>query len=182
MKDNIVCSLIGLAKFVFAGLVTLLFRLVTPLLGLPNVSPLMATQLAGAKAYPPWIAGLYGFLGMVVLDALTSGIGPWTWNTSICYAIVGVFGGYYMRNRPVKLADFLAVSIVGTLFFDVATGIIPTLIAGKTALESFTLQAPFTARHLGGNLFFALFAPWFCKAIMRNPTLELMFIFRKAQA
>lgn len=182
MKDSIVVPLVGFGKFLLAGLVTLSFRLVTPILGLPNVSPLMATQLAGAKAYQPWVAGLYGFLGMFALDALTSGIGPWTWNTSICYALVGIAGGYYMKNKPVRLNDFLIVSIVGTLSFDIATGIIPTLADGKTLLESFMLQAPFTARHLGGNVFFALFAPWFANSIMRSLKVEMWLLFKGARA
>ncbi|MCX6715730.1 MAG: ECF transporter S component [Candidatus Taylorbacteria bacterium] len=179
-KDSLGCSIIGMAKFAIAGFVTLVFRLITPFLGLSNINPLMATELAGAKAYGPFIGGLYGASSMIVFDALTSGIGPWTWNTSICYGLIGVFGSLFMKGRPAKIVDFMIVSIIGTLFFDLTTGIIPTLIDGRTAVEALVLQAPFTVRHLGGNIFFALFAPWFYRNIMANLKFELLFMAKTA--
>ena len=87
-----------------------------------------------------------------------------------------------MKGRPIRTTDFLVVSFVGTLFFDTATGIIPTLIHGKTMLESLILQGPFTIRHLSGNAFFALLAPSFYKWVMANPRLEIAFTFRGAKA
>lgn len=175
MKDPVVWS-VGLAKFALAGFITLLFRLVTPLLGMPNVAPLMATQLAGARAYGPWVAGLYGFLGMILLDACTGALGPWTIATSICYAIVGVAGGYYLKDRPITVRHYVGVSVVGTLFFDLVTGVLLAPIHGTPLGVAALGQIPFTLWHLAGNSFFALFAPWFFRSVIGNCSLELRLI------
>lgn len=177
MKNPIVWS-VGLAKFAFAGVITLFFRLITPLLGLPNVTPLMATELAGAKAYGPWIAGMYGALGMFLLDVSMGKLGPWTLWTSLCYGTVGVAGGYWLKGRQSDWQDYVKVSIAGTLFFDLVTGIILPVTHGQAFLVVVLGQIPFTARHLAGNIFFAHYAPWFCHTVIGNPTWEYRLIFK----
>ncbi|MFA6432555.1 MAG: hypothetical protein WCV82_01945 [Candidatus Paceibacterota bacterium] len=175
MKEALVCSFIGLAKFCLAGLVTLFFRLITPLIGLPNATPLMATELASAKAYGPWIGGLYGMFSMVILDAVMGKLESWTIATSLCYGVVGVLGGYYLGRRRASIGNFLLVSIVGTLFFDLVTGILLAPLHGTPMMIAAIGQIPFTLRHLGWNMFFACFAPWFYREIMANISLELRY-------
>lgn len=179
MKDTLVCSAIGIAKFVLAGLITLLFRLVTPLLGWPNITPLMATELAGAKAYGPYIGALYGGLSMVTLDYCMGAIGPWTASTALSYAIVAFVGGLYLRKKANSITNFLLVSVAGTLFFDLVTGILFAPLHGLSFTEATLGQIPFTIYHLAGNSFFALFAPWFCSNIMSNISLELKLLRRE---
>jgi len=179
MKDTLVCSIVGLAKFLLAGLVTLLFRAITPLLGLSNVSPLLATQLAGAKAYGPLIGALYGSLGMIALDYFMRAVGVWTVYTSLTYGLVGYIAGIYMRGKNADITLFVKVSIAGTLVFDLVTGILMSPLHGTDLYTASIGQIPFTAKHLAGNVFFALFAPWFYRNIIGNPVIELRYIFRE---
>ncbi|MBU6427299.1 ECF transporter S component [Patescibacteria group bacterium] len=182
MKNNNVRSLAGLPKYAagFAG--TLVFRLLSPFMGLWNVSPLMATEFAGSKAYGPWVGGLYGALSMFILDALMHKLGTWTIVTSLCYGAVGVWGAYFFRNRSASAKNFVIASVVGTLFFDLITGVIMgPLMFGMSWSAAAIGQIPFTLRHLAGNVFFAIvLAPWFYRKIMANPKWELSRIFGTA--
>ena len=180
MKDSFVTPLVGFAKFALGGLFTLAFRLVTPLIGMPNVTPLMATQFSGAKAYGPWIGGLYGFLSMIALDLVTGNVGYWTISTSICYGLIGIVAGYMFKGRSPSTKDFLVASVAGTLFFDLVTGVLMAPLAGTSIQVAFVGQIPFTAYHLVGNLFFALFSRIFYEKIMGNPALEIKLIFKDA--
>jgi uncharacterized membrane protein len=182
MKNSFNHSLAGLPKYVVGFLGTLIFRLMSPFFGLWNISPLMATELAGAKAYGPWVGGLYGALSMALVDVLMGKVGSWTIVTSITYGLVGVLGAFYLRERQASRSNFIITSIVGTLFFDLITGVLmgPILFGGSFALAAIG-QVPFTLRHLAGNVFFAaVLAPWFYRQIMNNPKWELRQIFKFA--
>lgn len=169
-------------KYLAGFLGTLAFRLVTPLLGLWNISPLMATELAGSKAYGPWVAGVYGFLSMALLDMIMGKAGSWTIVTSVTYAVIGVFGAWFFRGRKASVSNFVLVSICGTLFFDIITGVLMgPMIYGQPWAQAFIGQIPFTLRHLIGNVFFAIvLAPWFYRAIMTNPKWEIRKVSRFA--
>ncbi len=173
-----------LIKYVIGFIGTLVFRLLSPLFGLWNISPLMATELAGAKAYGPWLAGLYGALSIALVDLLMGKIGSWTIVTTITYGLVGVLAAFYIKNREASTKNFVIMTIVGTLFFDIVTGVLmgPILFGGSFTNAAIG-QIPFTLRHLGGNLVFAvILAPWFYAKIASNPKLELNRIFKFAQA
>ena len=161
----------GIPKYTLGFVLTLLFRLVTPLVGLSNISPLMATQLTGSKAYGALLGGLYGAASFVLLDLLVGRIGSWTITTSITYGIVGVVGAWYLNNKEASAKNFVVASIVGTLFFDLITGVLMgPLFYDQSWSSAIIGQIPFTARHLVGNMTFAaLLAPWFYRAIMSNP-------------
>ncbi len=161
---------------------TLVFRLLSPFFGLWNISPLMATELAGAKAYGPWLGGLYGALSIALVDLIMGKIGTWTIITSLTYGAVGVFGAYFLKNKNASARNFIVASIIGTLFFDFITGILMgPLMWDMTWNAAFFGQIPFTLRHLLGNVFFAaVLAPWFCRKIMTNPNLEFSRLFKFA--
>ncbi len=183
MKNNIVHSLDGSLKYVAGFVGILVVRLITPLIGWSNISPLMATQLAGSKAYGPIVGGLYGALSMVLLDVFMSKVGPWTILTAVSYGIVGVWGGYFLRNRAGSARNFIIVSIIGTLFFDLVTGVLAgPILFHQPFMEALVGQIPFTIRHLVGNVFFAaVLAPWFYRAIM-NPSWDISRIFKASHA
>jgi len=172
----------GLPKYVAGFIGTLVFRLVTPFLGLVNFSPIMATQLAGAKAYGPILAGVYGALSIALVDILVGKVGLWTLVTSITYGVVGVWGASFFKNRQASRKNFVIASIAGTLFFDFVTGIcMGPILFGQPLSVAFIGQIPFTLHHLLGNLFFALvLAPWFYKKIMENPKWEFSHMLRFA--
>lgn len=181
MKNTMLNSVNGLPKYAAGFLGTLLFRLLSPFLGLWNVSPLMATELAGAKAYGPLVGGLYGALSMVLLDLTVGKVGMWTFVTALTYGAVGVWGAYFFKNRSATKWNFVVASILGTLFFDLVTGVVmgPVLF-GQTFASAALGQIPFTMHHLAGNVFFAMCAPWFYRKIMENPKLEFSSILRFA--
>ncbi len=180
---TLINSFDGAAKYLTGFIFTLVFRLITPALGLTNVSPLMATELAGSKAYGPIVGGLYGALSMVLLDVLMSKVGPWTILTAFTYGAVGVWGGYFLRHRSVSTKSFIIASIIGTLFFDLITGVIagPTLF-GQPLMAAALGQIPFTLRHLAGNIVFAMLAPWFYRSIMNNPSWKVSQLFKSSHA
>ena len=182
MKNNITQSLDGLPKYILGFIGTLIFRLLSPFMGLWNVSPLMATELAGAKAYGPWVGGLYGALSIWLLDVLVGRTGSWTAITAITYGAVGVWGAYFFKNREASARNFIIASVVGALFFDLVTGVLMgPLLYGQPWLEAIVGQIPFTLRHLVGNIFFAVvLAPWFYRQIMTNPKWVVSRIFKTA--
>jgi len=182
MKNNITRSLAGLPKYGAGFLATLAFRLLSPFLGLWNISPLMATQLTGSKAYGPIAGGLYGALSIALLDLLMGKIGFWTLVTAVTYGLVGMWGGYFLKSRTASAWNFVLASIVGTLFFDLVTGVLMgPLFYGQSWTLAIVGQIPFTLRHLGGNVLFgAVLAPWFYKKVMENPKWELSTILKFA--
>ncbi|MFA6295276.1 MAG: DUF6580 family putative transport protein [Candidatus Paceibacterota bacterium] len=182
MKNNITISLAGFPKYIAGFVAVLIFRLISPFMGLWNISPLMSTELAGSKAYGPWTGGLYGALSIILVDILMGKIGSWTIITSICYGIVGVWGAYFLKNRQASAWNFVTASIVGTLFFDLVTGVfMGPILFGQPWISALVGQIPFTARHLVGNVFFAsVLAPWFYKKVMSNPKWSLSYFFKVA--
>lgn len=169
-------------KFIIGFLATMVFRLLSPFFGLWNVSPLMATELTGSKAYGPIVGGLYGALSMFLLDLFMGKVGTWTILTSLTYGFVGFAGAYFLKNRLANSRNFILASIVGTLFFDLVTGVIagPLMFGGSFAVAAIG-QIPFTLRHLTGNIIFAgLLAPWFYRSIMENPKLVLSKVLKFA--
>jgi len=173
-KRNSSHILAGLPKYLAGFVGTLLFRLLTPFMGLWNISPLMSTELAGTKAYGPWLGGLYGALSIILLDVIMGKTGLWIVITSLTYGAVGVWGAFFFKKRQATAWNFVLASIIGTLFFDLITGVLMgPLLYQQPWAEAILGQIPFTLRHLAGNIFFAVvLAPWFYRKIMENPRWE----------
>jgi len=182
MKNSFVFSLSGMPKFAVGFISTIIFRLLSPMFGMWNISPLMATELAGAKAYGPWVGGLYGVFSIILIDVLMNKVGSWTIVTALIYGAVGVIGAYFLKSRDGSAKNFIIISIIGTLFFDLITGVLmgPILFGGSLVVAAIG-QIPFTLRHLAGNIFFAaVLAPWFYKKIITNPKFDLSKILKFA--
>lgn len=183
MKNSLDSIFSSISKYVAGFIGTLAFRLTTPLIGgLSNVSPLMATELTGSKAYGPFIGSLYGALSMIMLDAIVGRIGSWTIITAITYGIVGLWGGFFLKTRDASSRNFIIASIIGTLFFDLITGVLMgPILYNQPWIEAIIGQIPFTLRHLAGNVAFAgLLAPWFYRKVMNNPSWNLALLFKFA--
>ncbi len=182
MKNDLRSSLLGMPKYIAGFICTLFFRLITPFVGLSNISPLMATELTGSKAYGPIVGGLYGLLSMILLDVIVGRVGSWTLITSVTYAMVGVWAAFFLKERNASAYNFIIATVLGTLFFDLITGVLMgPLLYGQPWLEAITGQIPFTFRHLAGNIVFAgLFAPWFYRRVMSNPNWNLSTAFKHA--
>jgi LytS/YehU family sensor histidine kinase len=175
-------TLTNLPKYFIGFIGTFIFRLLSPFFGLWNISPLMATGFAGGKAFGPWAGALYIAISMILIDLVMGRVGIWTIVTSITYGLVGFLGGMYLKNKKANAKNFVIISIIGTLIFDIITGVLMgPLMFGGSFLASAIGQVPFTLRHLAGNVFFAVvLAPWFYRKIMTNPKLEFNKLFKLA--
>ncbi len=163
-----------LAGFIYASsfAFTFVWRLVTHFIGGAQISPLMAGQLAGAKAVGPWTTALYGAMNIVLIDLATNEIGL---NTPVCalvYGLVGVIGWWYLRTRKSNIVNLTLLSVGLTIFYDLATGLtLPVLQYHMSFYEALVGQIEFTMRHLLGNVLFtniffaATFAPWLAKQL-----------------
>ena len=105
--------------------------------------------------------------GMVLYDFVTGHVGLWTWTTSITYGIVGVFSAIYFKKFKAKTSNFVIFAIIGTVFFDLVTGVLIAPFIGQSILNASFMQIPFTILHLAGNIGFA---------VMLSPVLNKWFL------
>lgn len=133
----------------------LVFRLMP--LRAPNVEPLLAVLMPVSTRIGMIASFTFGFTSIAVYDFLTAGIGMWTLVAGIAYGMLGVGASIYMRYAKETRIGFVSFAIVGTLAYDVATG----MVAGPVLFEqSFSTalagQIPFTILHLLGAVLFAV--------------------------
>src|SRR3989344_3271684 len=112
----------GTLKFLIGWTAVFLFRLIP--FRPPNFEPMLATVMPFSKRFGLAGSFLFGFLGIVLYDAVTSGWGTWTWVTAICYGSLGVAAYYYFRNREPTRMHFVGFGVLGTLAYDAATMLI----------------------------------------------------------
>lgn len=122
----------------------------------PNVEPILASQMPVAKQFGALFAFLFGFFSIVLFDALTGTLGVWSLITAPTYGLLGLGAAWYLKNRS-KTRYFVYVAIVGTLFYDAATGLtVGPLFFNQPFMAALTGQIPFTLMHLLGNVSFAV--------------------------
>lgn len=149
-----------------------LFRLIP--FAPPNFEPMLASVMPFSKRLSLVGTFLFGFLGIVLFDAITSGWGSWTWVTAACYGGLGIASYFYFRNRDASTAHFLGFGVVGTLLYDAVTMMIGPVFQGQSFTLALVGQIPFTVLHLGGVVFFAVFlSPALYRWIVTNESLEL---------
>lgn len=169
----------GWIKFIIGWMVVFGIRLIP--FRVPNVEPVLATQMPFAKKFG-WMGGfLFGFLSIVIFDVFTSGIGMWTWITAFAYGFLGIAGAAFFRNRESTRKNYVTFGVLGTLFYDAVTGLsVGPLFFGQSFLEAFIGQIPFTAYHLAGTIAFSLvISPILYKWVIENEVLETKNIFQK---
>jgi hypothetical protein len=117
---------------------------------------------------------VFGFLGIVLFDAVTSGIGIWTVITAAAYGALGVGAHLFFKNRAATRKNFLVYGVAGTVLYDAVTGLtIGPLYFHESLMTAFIGQIPFTAMHLLGAVFFAIvLSPILYKWIVKNEYLE----------
>lgn len=136
---------------VFVG--CFLFRLIP--FRAPNVEPIMASIMPLGRKYGVLTAFFFGFLSMFLFDSVTH-FGAWTWTTALSYGVVGAVSVLYFKKYKASPFNFAVFAFMGTIFFDLVTGILFAPMFGQTILNALILQIPFTALHLAGNIGFAL--------------------------
>ncbi len=172
----------GWLKFVLGWSAVFLFRLIP--FRLPNVEPMLATVMPFSKRYGPLGSFLFGFLGIVLYDAVTSGWGIWTLVTALAYGALGPAAHYFFKNREASVGNFLRFGIVGTIAYDAATGLtIGPLFTGQPFMLALVGQIPFTLLHLAGTVVFATFlSPVLYRWVVQNERLELSFLKKRVFA
>lgn len=163
----------GWLKLIIGWSLVFLFRLIP--FRPPNVEPLLATLMPFSKRFGPVGSFFFGFLGIALFDAVTSGWGVWTLVTAVCYGALGAAAYYFFKNRAASVGNFLRFGIVGTIAYDAATGLtIGPLFAGQPFLVALTGQIPFTLLHLAGTIVFATFlSPALYRWVVQNERFEL---------
>ena len=169
----------GWLKFIICWIVVFLFRLIP--FRPPNFEPMLATIMPFSKRFGLLGSFLFGFLGIVLFDAVTSGWGIWTAVTAVAYGILGIGSQLYFRNREASVRNFLSFGIVGTIFYDAVTGLtIGPIFQGQSFMLALTGQIPFTMMHLLGTIVFAtLLSPALYRWVVQSEKLELRVVLPK---
>ena len=169
----------GWLKFTIGWIVVFLFRLIP--FRPPNFEPMLATIMPFSKRFGLLGSFLFGFLGIVMFDAVTSGWGVWTAVTAIAYGVLGAGSCLFFKNREATVKNFLSFGIVGTIFYDAVTGLtIGPIFQGQPFIVALSGQIPFTLMHLLGTVVFAtLLSPALYKWVVKSETLELSVILPK---
>jgi len=142
-------------KFIIGWSIVFLFRLIP--LRIPNVEPMLATVMPFSKHYGPVGSFLFGFLGITLYDAVTSGWGMWTLITALSYGALGLFAHFFFKHRTASVKNFLYFGIIGTLAYDAITGLtIGPLFMGQPFVVALVGQIPFTLLHLAGVIVFSV--------------------------
>lgn len=141
----------------------------------PNFEPMLATIMPFSKRFGLVGSFVFGFLGIVLFDAVTSGIGIWTVITAAAYGALGMGSYVYFKNRAATRKNFLIYGVAGTILYDAVTGLtIGPLYFHQPFMVALIGQIPFTAMHLLGTIFFAVvLSPILYKWVVRSQYLEL---------
>lgn len=144
-------------KYVLALAMCLLVR-VLPLRA-PNIEPIMATLMPMSRAYGALLGFSFGVFSIFIYDLATGTLGVHSLFTGGAYGVVGMWSAIYFKNfKDKKLTglDYAKFAVIGTLFFDVMTGLtVGPIFFNQPFLQALYGQIPFTALHLVGNVVFA---------------------------
>lgn len=147
-----------------------------------NFEPMLAAVMPFGKRYGFFGSFAFGFLGIALFDAVTTGIGLWTWITAIAYGLLGFGAHYYFKNREASVKNFLTYGILGTLVYDAVTGLsVGPLFYGQSFTSALVGQVPFTLMHLLGTVVFAVsVSPLLYRWVIQNERLELSNLLQPA--
>ena len=161
----------GTLKFVIGWTAVFLFRLIP--FRPPNFEPMLATVMPFSKRYGLLGSFLFGFLGIVLYDAITSGWGSWTWVTALCYGSLGVGSYYFFKKRDASVKNFLLFGIPATILYDAITMLIGPIFNDQPLALALVGQIPFTLMHVLGTAVFAIvLSPAIYYWIVKNESLE----------
>src|SRR3989338_9551690 len=165
----------GTLKFIIGWAAVFLFRLIP--FRPPNFEPMLATVMPFSKRYGIVGSFLFGFLGIVLFDAVTSGWGSWTAVTAISYGLLGVAAHLFFRKRDASVRNFLLFGIPATVAYDAVTMMIGPLFMQQPLMSALLGQISFTLMHLIGTIVFSvLLSPALYRWVIENERFELTFL------
>lgn len=144
----------------------------------PNVEPILGAMMPLSKKYGILSGLVFSVLSIVLYDALTAGIGGYTWTTALAYGLVSIGAGLYLENRKSDIKNFVTVSVVGIIFYDIMTGVVfGPMFTGGNVYMALIGQIPFTALHLMGGVVFAIvlspiLSKWFEAESVKVPVMS----------
>jgi len=169
----------GWLKFAIGWVAVFAFRLIP--FRPPNFEPMLATVMPFSKRYGVVGSFFFGFLGIVLYDAITSGWGSWTWVTAFSYGALGIGAHYYFKSREVTRLNLITFGVPATILYDAVTMMIGPVLGHQSLAVAVAGQIPFTVMHLLGTITFSvLLAPALYRWVIKNEVLELSFLVRKA--
>lgn len=125
----------------------------------PNVEPLLSAVMPLTKRFGMLEGAGFAVLSIVLYDAVTAGLGIWTFVTALAYAGIAVGAYFYFKNRSPSRGNFVRYSIISVLVYDAVTGLTVGPLAFNQPLSAAIMgQIPFTVLHLLGAVFFAMVA------------------------
>lgn len=159
-------------KYIVGFIICMIIRLIP--FRPPNIEPILATQMPFAKNYGKKAGFLFAFLSIILFDVITMKVGLWTLLTALSYGILGIWAFSFFKNKKENRLNYVYFAIIGTLFFDIITGVLAgPILFGQNFMEALTGQIPFTILHLVGNISFAFFlSPIIYKYIILNEKFE----------
>jgi len=144
---------------------------------------MLATVMPFSKRYGILGSFLFGFLGIVLFDAVTSGWGSWTAVTAICYGLLGVAAHVFFKNRDASARNFLFFGIPATVAYDAVTMMIGPIFSHQSFAVALSGQIPFTLMHLLGTVVFSvLLSPALYRWVVQNERFELAILHTRAFA
>ncbi len=122
----------------------------------PNIEPILATTMPFSKAYGAFIGFSFAVLSILLYDVFSGTLGIQTFFTAGAYGILGFWSASYFKKHKASKWNFVYFAIIGTLFFDIVTGLtIGPILFHQPFFVSLVGQIPFTILHLTGNILFA---------------------------
>jgi uncharacterized membrane protein len=139
---------------------------------------MLATVMPFSKRYGPFGSFAFGFFGIVLYDAVTSGWGIWTAVTALAYGALGIGAHLYFKRKEPTAWNFVKFGVLGTLLYDIVTGLtIGPLFNGQSFALALAGQIPFTMMHLlGAVVFGALLSPALYRWVVENRSFEVSFL------
>ncbi len=142
------------SKVILGLFFSLLLRLIP--FRAPNIEPILAVTMPFSKYFGALTGFYFAVLSIVIYDTLTSTLGIQTFFTAGAYGLVAIFSYYYFKKYEPDRWHFVQCAVIGTLFFDAATGLtVGPLFFHQSFLQALIGQIPFTLLHLLGNITFA---------------------------
>ena len=159
-----------IVKFSFLLISCLFFRLLP--FRAPNIEPITAAIMPLSGAYGKFVGIIFAILSVVLFDFLTGTLGVQTFFTAGAFGVLGLWSASYFKKRKGTTMNYVRFAIVGTLFFDVVTGLtVGPIFFHQSFFASFVGQIPFTALHLLGNIVFAaILAPGIYNFLIKKKT------------
>lgn len=171
----------GWLKFIIGWTAVFLFRLIP--FRPPNFEPMLATVMPFSKRYGVLGSFSFGFFGIVLYDAITSGWGIWTLVTAICYGLLGLGAHYFFKHREPTAINFVLFGVPATLLYDAVTMMIGPIFNSQSFAVALTGQIPFTLMHLLGTVIFAtILSPALYRWVIQNETLEFAVLWTRVLA